>query len=55
MQHFDAQNRHEIPDAKPRMWATVLFSDTETLSELSRHGFHLVDMSNQVWVLRRAM
>jgi hypothetical protein len=54
MRHFNPQNRHEITDAKLGMWATVLSSDSETFSELSRNGFHLVDMSGKVWTMRRA-
>jgi len=54
MRHFNPQNRHEIPDAKLCVWATVLSSDSETFSELSRNGFYLVDMSGEVWTMRRA-
>jgi hypothetical protein len=54
MQHFSRQNRHEIKDTKPGTWATVLFGDMETLSELSRNGFYLVEMSGALWTLRRA-
>ena len=53
MQHFSRQNRHEIRDTKPGTWATVLFGDLETLSELSRNGFYLVEMSGDLWTLRR--
>ena len=48
MQHFSRQNRHEIRDTKPGTWATVLFGDLETLSELSRNGFYLVEMSSDL-------
>ena len=53
MRHFNMQNRHEIKDAKPGMWATVLFSDFETFGELSRNGFYLVEMSGEIWTMRR--
>jgi hypothetical protein len=53
MQHFSRQNRHEIRDTKPGTWATVFFGDLETLSELSRNGFYLVEMSSDLWTLRR--
>jgi hypothetical protein len=53
MRHFNVQNRHEIKDAKPGTWATVLFTDVETFRELSRNGFYLVEMSGEVWTLRR--
>jgi hypothetical protein len=54
MRHFTLHNLHEIPDLNPRIFATVLFSDTETFSELSRNGFHLIDMSSDIWTMRRA-
>ena len=54
MLHFNLQNRHEIPDALLGAWATVHSNDNETFSELSRNGFHLVDMSGEVWTMRRA-
>jgi hypothetical protein len=54
MRHFNEQNRHEIADAKFGALATVLSSDSETFSELSRNGFHLVDMSGEIWTMRRA-
>lgn len=53
MQHFSRHNRHEIRDTKPGTWATVVFGDLETLSELSRNGFYLVEMSGELWTLRR--
>ncbi len=53
MRHFDLKNRHEIKDAKPDILATVRSSDSETFSELSRNGFHLVEMSGEVWTMRR--
>jgi hypothetical protein len=51
--HFTPQNRHQIKDAQPGTWATVLANDFETFSELSRNGFYLVEMSGEVWTLRR--
>jgi len=54
MRHFNWQNRHEIKDAHRGVWATVLSSDFETFGELSRNGFYLVDMSSDVWTMRRA-
>jgi hypothetical protein len=53
VRHFDHQNRHEIKDTDGSLWATVLFTDFETFSELSRRGFYLVDMSSEVWTMRR--
>jgi hypothetical protein len=53
MRHFDHQNRHEIKDANGGLWATFLFSDSETFAELSRRGFFLVDMSGELWTMRR--
>ncbi len=53
MRHFDHLNRHEIKDAHGGLWATVLFTDQETVSERSRRGFYLVDMSSERWTMRR--
>jgi hypothetical protein len=53
MQHFNLTNRHEIKDMKHGTVATVLSSDLETFSELSRYGFQLIDMSGQIWTMRR--
>jgi hypothetical protein len=53
MQHFDVGNRHQIKDAPPNTWATVHCRDVVTMSELSRRGFHLVDMSGEVWTMHR--
>jgi len=53
MRHFTSTNRHEIKDATHGTVATVLSSDWETFSELSRHGFQLIDMSGQLWTMRR--
>ena len=53
MRHFDLTNRHEIKDATHGTVATVLSSDWETFSELSRYGFQLIDMSSRIWTMRR--
>ena len=54
MRHFNRKNRHEIKDTYLGIWATVLSSDAETFSELSRRGFYLVDMRGEVWTMCRA-
>ena len=54
MQHYDGQNLHKIRDAQPSSLATVRANDVSTLAELMRRGFHLIDMSGEVWTLRRA-
>jgi hypothetical protein len=53
MRHFNLTNRHEIKDATHGTVATVLSSDWETFSELSRYGFQLIDMSGPIWTMRR--
>jgi hypothetical protein len=53
MRHFDVGNRHQIKDAPPNTWATVHCRDVVTMSELARRGFHLVDMSGEVWTMHR--
>lgn len=53
MQHFHAGNRHQIKDAPPNTWATVHCRDVVTLSELAHRGFHLIDMSGEVWTMHR--
>ena len=53
MQHFHAGNLDKIKDAPPNTWATVHRRDVVTLSELARRGFHLIDMSGEVWTMRR--
>jgi len=53
MQHFHVGNRHQIKDAPPNTWATVHCRDVVTMSELARRGFHLVDMSGEVWTMHR--
>jgi hypothetical protein len=54
MQHFHVGNLHKIRDAPPNTWATVHSSDVVTISELARRGFHLVDMSGEIWTMLRA-
>jgi hypothetical protein len=54
MQHFDLKNLEKIQDARPQSWATVHSSDVTTFSELVRNGFHLIDMTGEIWTLRRA-
>ena len=51
--HFHAGNLDRIRDAPPHAWATVHCDDAMTMSELARRGFHLVDMSGEVWTMRR--
>jgi hypothetical protein len=53
MQHFHLGNRHQIKDAPPDTWATVHCRDVVTMSELARRGFHLIDMSGEVWTMHR--
>ena len=54
MQHFHAGNLDKIKDAPANTWATVDRRDAVTLSELARRGFHLVDMSGEMWTVHRA-
>jgi len=54
MQHFHVGNLEKIKDAPPNTWATVHCRDIVTMSELARRGFHLVDMSGEVWTMHRA-
>ena len=54
MQHYDERNFDKIRDAQPNSLATVHANDASTLAELMRRGFHLIDMSGEVWTLRRA-
>lgn len=54
MQHFHAGNLEKIKDAPPNTGATVHRLDAVTLSELARRGFHLVDMSGEMWTVYRA-
>jgi hypothetical protein len=52
--YFHAGNLDRIKDAPPNATAAVHRRDVTTMSELARRGFHLVDMSEEVWTLRRA-
>ena len=52
--HFHAGNLDRIKDAPPNASATVHRHDVMTMSELARRGFHLVDMSGEIWTMRRA-
>jgi hypothetical protein len=51
--HFHVGNLDRIKDAPPNAWATVHCHDQATMSELARRGFHLIDMSGEVWTMRR--
>ena len=53
-EHFHAGNLERIKDAPPNATAAVHRRDVVTMSELARRGFHLVDMSGEVWTMRRA-
>jgi hypothetical protein len=53
IQHFHVGNRYQIKDAPPDTWATVHCRDVVTMSELARRGFHLIDMSGEVWTMHR--
>ena len=54
MQHYDERNFDKIRDAQPNSLATVHANDASTLAELMRRGFHLIDMTGEVWTLCRA-
>jgi hypothetical protein len=51
---FHAGNLDRIRDAPPNASATVHRNDVTTISELTRCGFHLVDMSGEIWTMRRS-
>ncbi len=51
--YYHAGNLDRIRDAPPRATAAVERHDITTMSELARRGFHLVDMSGEVWTMRR--
>jgi hypothetical protein len=53
MQHFESRNLHKIRDMEPHAFVTVHSSDAVTFSELTRCGFHLIDMSGEVWTMLR--
>jgi hypothetical protein len=50
---FHVGNLDRIRDAPPNTTASVHRRDIVTMSELARRGFHLVDMSGEVWRMRR--
>ncbi len=51
---FHTGNLHRIRDAPPNASATVHRHDVMTISELTRRGFHLIDMSGEIWTMRRS-
>ena len=51
---FHAGNLDRIRDAPPNATAAVHCDDVMTMSELARRGFHLIDMSGEIWTMRRA-
>jgi hypothetical protein len=51
--YYHAGNLDRIRDAPPKATAAVHRHDVMTMSELARRGFHLVDMSGEVWTMRR--
>ncbi len=53
MQHFHVGNLEKIRDVQPDVWVTVHANDFVTFSELTRRGFHLVDMRGEIWTMRR--
>ena len=53
MQHFHVGNLDKIKDAPANTWATVHCRDLVTMSELARRGFHLIDMSGEIWTMHR--
>ncbi len=50
---FHAGNLARIRDAPPNATAAVHRHDAVTMSELARRGFHLIDMSGEIWTMRR--
>ena len=53
MRHYNQSNLDQIKDAAPKSWATVQSDDAVTFSELVRRGFHLIDMSGEIWTMHR--
>jgi hypothetical protein len=51
--YFHPGNLDRIRDAPPHATAAVDRDDVMTMSELARRGFHLVDMSGEIWTMRR--
>jgi hypothetical protein len=50
---FHAGNLDRIRDMPPNASASVRRQDVITISELTRRGFHLIDMSGEIWTMRR--
>ncbi len=53
MPHYHMGNLDKIQDLPANAWATVHADDIVTFSELTRRGFHLVDMRGELWTMRR--
>ena len=53
MQHFHRGNLDQIHDLPPNTWVTVGANDVVTFSELTRRGFHFVDMRGELWTMCR--
>ena len=51
---FHTGNLERIRDMPPNASATVHRHDVMTMSELARRGFHLIDMSGEIWTMLRA-
>jgi hypothetical protein len=52
--YFHSGNLDRIRDALPNATARVHRLDATTMSELAHRGFHLIDMSGEIWTMRRA-
>ncbi len=50
---FHAGNLDRIKNAPPNATAAVNRHDVMTMSALARRGFHLIDMSGEIWTMRR--
>jgi hypothetical protein len=53
MQHFHVGNMDQIKELPKTSWATVGANDDVTFSELTRRGFHLIDMRGEIWTMLR--
>ena len=51
--YFHSGNLDRIRDALPNATARVHRHDATTMSELARRGFHIVDMSGEIWTMQR--
>ena len=51
--YFHSGNLDRIRDALPNSTARVHRYDAMTMSELARRGFHLIDMSGEIWTMQR--